>query len=858
MSAKSIKAGASRRKVGNVRAPRKPKVSPTRKPENMTLEEWQIALRRQAAATETFAVRPVDIRQGYFKVNSALKRRVYDVVFRGVGCTWNYCSCPDFRTNRLGTCKHLEAVAIADGGKYASKRYTVPDCTSIYLDYKGERRVRMRSGGAHAEQIRELAAGYFNGSGTLLPDAFGRFGDFLLKAKEIDPATRCFDDAMDFILDRRASSVRNKIADSERHLTEDLLKVPLYPYQRVGVEFAFRRGRALIADDMGLGKTIQAIGTAELLRKHGMAASVWIICPTSLKYQWKKEIEKFTDSTASVVEGNQTRRNGLLEADDAFYKIVSYQSLVNNIRYGLKVMPDMVIYDEVQRLKNWDTKMAIAMRMLKSEYVVALSGTPLENKLGELYSVMQLVDQYCLGPYWQFVDFTTLTDDTGRITGYHNLNKIGEVLRHTLIRRLKSHVRLQMPQRTDKVLYVPMTDKQKAIHDDAKWNMSILIHRWRRFGFLSEKDRQRMLRYLSIMRMAADSTFIIDQQSRNDTKIDEALNIIREVIESGDEKILIFSQWERMQRVMSQELEKAGVGHCFLHGGVPSEKRGRLIADFIENPDCRVFLSTDAGSTGLNLQAASIVINLDLPWNPAVLEQRIARAFRLGQERPVQVINMVSVDSIEQNMLGTLAFKSGMATGVLDGGEDSVVLDNKKFDKIATMVEETMDDDTSDIPSGSEPAEEMTVSDVTHDGDEEDTMNLPRREEQPSLFDEEDYPDVGQQSEELPKSEPESTNVSEAEDIPEVDEDIADKTEPSSVTEDSIDDAEPQELVAQGMDFLGKLSRTLADEKARQRLVDTLVKEDPATGQTTLTIPVESKQTVSAFLNLAAAFLTRP
>lgn len=269
---------------------------------------------------------------------------------------------------------------------------------------------------------------------------------------------------------------------------------------------------------------------------------------------------------------------------------------------------------------------------------------------------------------------------------------MAERLSHRLIRRRKADVRLQMPARTDTNLFVPMTKEQQAIHDDYKFQVSVLIHKWHRFKFLSEADRKRLLLFLSMMRMVCDSTYILDQKSRHDTKIEEIMAIIANLLSDKDGKVVIFSQWERMLRILATELERNDIDFCFLHGGVPSPKRKRLIDRFQTDPDCRIFLSTDAGATGLNLQAASLLINIDLPWNPAVLEQRIARIYRLGQNNPVQIINMISRGTIEEQMLSTLSFKSNLAAGILDGGDDAVFLENKKFEKIVEVVDCVVND----------------------------------------------------------------------------------------------------------------------------------------------------------------------
>ena len=594
---------------------------------------------------------------------------------------------------------------------------------------------------------------------------------------------------------------------------DTLLKVPLYPYQKEGIRFAYQAGKAIIADEMGLGKTIQAIGTAELMKKNKLVGSVLIVCPTSLKYQWKKEIEKFTDSTVLVVEGNHLQRKQLYESEE-FYKIVSYNSMSNDVKILRSLRTDFLIMDEVQRLKNWKTQISQSARHIDADYTVVLSGTPLENKLEELYSVMQFVDQYCLGPYYRFMDQTVVTNETGKVIAYKNLNEVGERLKSVLIRRRKRDVALQLPHRQDKILFVPMTKEQREMHDEYQVQVSQLVQKWSRNRFLSEKDRKRLLLFLSQMRMVCDSTYILDQKSRYDTKVEETMNILRNVFESGDEKVVIFSQWERMARLIAAELDKIGVRYEYLHGGVPSEKRKDLMQSFTENPESRVFISTDAGSTGLNLQVASILINIDLPWNPAVLEQRIARIYRLGQQRNIQVINMVASQTIEERMLSTLNFKSSLFEGILDNGADSIFLEDSKLDKMMDSIKEVVETTEGE---GQEAATDISTDDV------EEVIASVTDKSAPS--------DV--QEPMLPFEEPSSESNEEAVQKREA------KEEPH-----------PQELLQQGISFFSGLAKTLQSPEATKQLVDSIVKVDEQTGETSLHIPVPDKESVANVLGM--------
>lgn len=784
------------------------------KPDNMSLEEWQRTLRRQAAEREMLNVQAVDatLCPGEYRVTNPKSREEYKVVFRAENSTWNYCSCMDFKTSQLGTCKHLEAVKL----KLNGHRHVVntPSYSSVYLSYRNGRKVSLRIGSNHREEMEQLAKQYFDSHSHLRDEAFPIFDQFLSAAAHFDSDFRCYQDAIDFVVDRRENIRRCKLVE-EKYNNEQLdilLDTQLYPYQKEGIRFAAKAGRAIIADEMGLGKTIQAIGTAELLLREGFVDNILIVCPTSLKYQWKREIERFTHREVLVIEGLHTRRIEQYKMPQP-YKIVSYNSVCNDLKVLRRMETDMVIMDEVQRLKNWDTQIARAARHINSQYTVLLSGTPLENKLEELYSIVELADQFALAPYYKFRNDHILCDETGKVIGYQNLNAIKKRLQHIMIRRRKSDVHLQLPGRMDQNLFVPMTKEQREMHEEFKSGVAALVLKWKRMHFLSEKDRKRLLLLLSQMRMVCDSTFILDQQSRYDTKIDELMNILDSYLVGGNGKVVVFSGWERMTRLVAQELTQRGVRFEYLHGGIPSAKRKDLVNNFTDQPDSRVFLSTDAGSTGLNLQAASLIVNLDLPWNPAVLEQRIARIYRIGQQRNIQVINLVSADSFEEQMIARLKFKSSLFEGALDGGEDTIFANDDKFKGIMSLVADYVEEDTS---SGVLPCTPMEAPEETE---------APRKDLTPStqtsLF-----PEVSGESDLSDHS------------------DLSDK--PSS---------SPTDLINQGTTFLSNLVQTLSSPEQTKQLLDTLVHEDPATGQTSIRIPVPDRQTVQNLFSLLGQFL---
>ena len=212
---------------------------------------------------------------------------------------------------------------------------------------------------------------------------------------------------------------------------------------------------------------------------------------------------------------------------------------------------------------------------------------------------------------------------------------------------------------------------------------------------------------LQNMRMVCDSSYLIDPKTDAGLKAAEVITLLGEALERPGAKAVIFSQWLRMHELLVREAKKKKWGHVLFHGGVPGRDRGKLVEKFRDDDDCRVFFSTDAGGVGLNLQFASVVVNVDLPWNPAVLNQRIGRVHRLGQRNPVQVLNVVAKGTIEEGMLSVLAFKSSLFAGVLDGGSADIQLGGSRLTKFMEAVEAT----TAGIPSPA-PAEQEEAAEA--------------------------------------------------------------------------------------------------------------------------------------------------
>jgi len=674
------------------------KVSHLRKPEDMPLEQWQIALRKQFAAKQIFHLDNIGTEPVFseFMVTNPKTGGKYRVAVRGQGLGDNYCSCPDFAVNTLGTCKHIEFTLAKlqrkQGGKKAFAEGFRPAYSEIYLRYGAKREVIFRPGTECPQTLLKLASQYFDNRGILKSQSYLQFGSFMSKAAAIKHDLRCYEDAIDFIAQARDQiHLKKRIEQAFPDGTNSdafrkLLKVQLYPYQRQGALFAAKAGRSLIADDMGLGKTIQAIAAVEILAKTVGFEQVLIISPTSLKHQWKQEIEKFSSRSVEVVEGSPAKR-AVIYSSDSFYKVTNYDVINRDLELIRKWLPEMIILDEAQRIKNWKTRRAQTVKKLDSKYAIVLTGTPLENRLEELHSIVEFVDRFHLGPLFRFLSEHQHVDKDGRVTGYRNLSKIAKSLESILVRRTKNEVLKELPERLDKNYFVPMTAEQMKYHEENRETVARIVAKWRRFGFLSETDQRILMIALQNMRMSCNSTYLLDRKTDFGIKADELITVLDEIFEQPDVKVVIFSQWIGTHEILLDRLKSSRHNYVLFHGSITGPKRRVLIEQFKSDPNCRVFLSTDAGGVGLNLQNASAVINMDLPWNPAVLEQRIGRVHRLGQHRLVRVVNFVAQGTIEHSMLSLLSFKQSLFSGVLDNGKDEVFLGGTRLKRFMDSVD---------------------------------------------------------------------------------------------------------------------------------------------------------------------------
>jgi len=700
----------------------------------MTVAEWQMALRRQYGRNAPYTFKNLGREPVFsdFNVTNPESQSTYRVAIRGSQLGDNFCACPDYAINTLGTCKHIEFVVgkieNTRGGKAAFQKGYHQPFSEVYLRYGVQRAVAFKAGANCPPALKKLATRYFDSQGVLKPGAFRTFPEFVKNAQATSHEIRLYEDALRFV-----ARVRDKQALAERidtlmpqgtssPLFNTLVSVPLYPYQREGALFAAKAGRCLLADDMGLGKTVQALAATELLARSMGIERVLIVAPTSLKHQWKEEIARFTTRSVEVTEGFLPRRIATYTRS-SFFIITNYDVVHRDVKAIRAWGPDLIILDESQRIKNWKTRIAQTIKQLASDYAIVLTGTPLENRLEELHSIVEFVDRFHLGPRFQFLAEHQHIDDSGRVIGYRNLSHIAHTLKPILLRRTKKEVLGQLPERLEKQLFLEMTPEQWTHHEDNREIVSRIVAKWRRMGFLPEQDQRRLMIALQNMRMSCNSTYLLDPTTEHSTKPDEFMALIKEILEQPEAKVVVFSQWVRTLEILAKRLKARRHQFVLFHGRIPGKQRPRLIQTFREDPACRIFLSTDAGGVGLNLQHATAVCNMDLPWNPAILEQRIGRVHRLGQQKPVHVYHFIAEHTIEHGMLELLAFKQSLFAGVLEEGQNEVFLGGTRLKRFMDSVDKA----TNAIPGGREASMAKPTKD-SHPTDPSPSREQPDQE----------------------------------------------------------------------------------------------------------------------------------
>jgi len=670
------------------------------------IKEQALSDRNKRAELEKFTIIRGEMIKGYHKVINQ-NHKEYQLCIHDPNIGTGHCSCPDYLTNGLGTCKHLRTIcsSLKEEPDFNSKKgREIFPFVDIYWNSA------LKAPAMFSERLEAD----FSDLITVLESCFNNSGEFTASdLSQIVPLINKVDS------DKRVRIQENLITRVDRHIhnqqleklsgrdiTDYPLKATLYPYQREGVAFGLFKTGVLIGDEMGLGKTLQAIALGILKKEIFDFSKILIVTLASLKEQWKREIEKFSDEKAVIIEGSPGNRKILYQKSTELFKITNYEAVLRDVTILSRFNPDIIVLDEAQRIKNFSTKTADAVKQIPKRHAIVLTGTPMENKLEDIYSIVQFLDPFLLTPLWEFAGdhFLIPRKKKSSIAGYQNLDKLKEKLKDLVIRRKKEDVLKDLPDEVVNNYYIDLTVEQMEIHAGYARSLLPLINK----KYLTPMDIRKIQIFLLRMRMVCDSSYLIDRETHFSPKLKELESIVDELVIQNKHKIVIFSEWTTMIFLIAKSLSKMKIPFIELSGKVPVKKRQALIDEFTNNPECRIFLSTDAGGTGLNLQAADCVINFELPWNPAKMNQRIGRISRIGQESScINVINLIAKKSIEERILTGIQLKTEVFKGVFDDGPDSVEFSAEKRNEMLNRLREMMGEEGELSPIESAEPEEI-------------------------------------------------------------------------------------------------------------------------------------------------------
>ena len=462
----------------------------------------------------------------------------------------------------------------------------------------------------------------------------------------------------------------------------------LRPYQRTGVEWMktlaeFGMG-GILADEMGLGKTLQTIAFVMSEYKKKKKPTL-IVVPTSLIFNWKSEIAKFAPEAKTVILSGspEMRMDSAKKIKEAHFVITSYGLLRNDLKLYTETEFAYCFIDEAQHIKNPNTLSARVVKQIKADSFFALTGTPLENTLLELWSVFDFIMP---GYLYSRHKFKTIYEiPIVKEKDAEALELLQRHIRPFILRRLKSQVMAELPAKIENYLPCELTEKQKKLYlgfvAKAKEEVFMLGDNGE-----FEKNRIRILALITRLRqLCCHPSLFIENYDGESGK----LNLLKDIVESGiasGHRILIFSQFTSMLGMISDMLSEMGVSHYYLDGSTKSEQRFNMVKSFNEGM-CDIFLvSLRAGGTGLNLTGADMVIHYDPWWNPAVENQATDRAHRIGQTKVVQVQKLIATGTIEEKICELKKLKQDMVDSVLETGE--TMLTSLSYEEIKWLFKE--------------------------------------------------------------------------------------------------------------------------------------------------------------------------
>ena len=483
---------------------------------------------------------------------------------------------------------------------------------------------------------------------------------------------------------RRISRSFHAVRDSEYTPPESLQKT-LRKYQRDGYRWlrtldGYGMG-GILADDMGLGKTVQVLSYLLAMRESGQRLPSLIVCPASLVLNWEEECKKFTPQLHSVVvDGDAAHRAALVSQwEDADLVITSYDLLRRDEELYENQAFYACILDEAQAIKNHTTQKYKAVCRVNSQVRFALTGTPVENRLGELWSIFSFLMPGYLPPYKTFC--ARFEKPIVQEDDQNAVRRLNQLTGPFILRRMKSEVLRELPPKTENIRRIELETEQRKLY------LAAVVDAREKLRAAKPEDKMAVFAVLMRLReICCDPRLVADNWDGGSAKLDACLDLVTEAVEGGH-RILLFSQFTSMLDLLARRLDEAGVSHFTLQGSTPKPVRAELVRRFNQGEAGVFLISLRAGGTGLNLTAADIVIHYDPWWNVAAQNQATDRAYRIGQRNPVQVYKLIAQDTIEEKIVELQQAKQSLADTVT-GSADGAILSMKPEELLQLLGED--------------------------------------------------------------------------------------------------------------------------------------------------------------------------
>lgn len=499
--------------------------------------------------------------------------------------------------------------------------------------------------------------------------------------------------------EKRLESIRRMAkADAPVKFKVPGLKKDLMNYQKLGVLFALTNPSGILLADMcGLGKTLQAIATASYKKQKEGIQKVLVITPASLKFNWPLEIKKFTDERCIVIDGTPQERLRQWNVEDVLFYITNFETIIEDLFGGKNYAPkdgddeakvekkarlaekanvrsqklahirnrlwDMIVIDEIHSLKSHSSRRSQSCKKLFARYKMGLTGTPIDGKLEELHSIYEFITPGLFESKTAFLQKHAEFDFMGRIIKYREIPAVIDRIQPFFLRRKKDEVLKDLPPKIYQNRYVILSKEEKQIYEDIKKGAHELTE--------NAQAMQTVLRCKQFCNHPA----LIGIETKTHSKLDSFTEILDELVVKNGAKVLVFSQYAKMCRILIDEvLEKMKLKYLYISGDTEKTRRATMQEEFNTDDKIDLMIGTDAMSTGLNFASAGYVINYDDFWSPSIMEQREDRAHRIGQKFTVNVINFITKDTVEERIRDVLYNKAKVSSQVLGDMTEEAVL----------------------------------------------------------------------------------------------------------------------------------------------------------------------------------------